>query len=124
MTKRGLFLASSMALLLWVHGGSNYVAGQPSTPPLYHAIRNGDLKQIKTLLDKGANPNVPDNLGYAPLMHALLTEVSSLELVKLLLEHGADAKAKAKDGFTALSFAKRKGWHEVVMLLVKAGATE
>ena len=57
-------------------------------------------------------------------MHAVLTETSSLELVMLLLEKGADAKVKAKDGLTALSFAKRKGWAEVIALLTKAGATE
>ena len=85
---------------------------------------NGALDIVQVLLTKGANPNVPDSLGYTPLLHAVLTESSSLEMVKLLLEHGADAKVKAKDGLTALSFAKRKGWSEVIALLTKAGATE
>ena len=79
---------------------------------------------MQLLLTKGAAPNVPDSLGYTPLMHAVLTENSSVELVKLLLDHGADAKLKAKDGLTALAFAKRKGWNEVIALLTQAGATE
>lgn len=85
---------------------------------------SGDFSIMQLLLSKGADPNAPDDLGYTPLMHAVLTEASSLELVKLLLDKGADAKAKAKDGLTALSFAKRKGWTEVIALLTKAGATE
>ncbi len=88
------------------------------------AAMSGDLALARLLLDKGATPNPPDDLGYSPLMHAVLTEASSLDVVKLLLEHGADAKVKAKDGLTALTFAKRKSWTEVIALLTKAGATE
>ena len=88
------------------------------------AAMSGDLAVARLLLEKGATPNPPDDLGYSPLMHAVLTEASSLDVVKLLLEHGADAKVKAKDGLTALTFAKRKGWAEVIALLTKAGATE
>ncbi len=88
------------------------------------AAMAGDLAVARLLLEKGASPNSPDELGYTPLMHAVLTESSSLELVKLLLEKGADAKTKAKDGLTARTFAQRKGWTEAIALLTKAGATE
>ncbi len=84
----------------------------------------GEFAIAQWLLSKGANPNLPDSIGYTPLMHAVLTENSSPALVRLLLEHGADAKAKAKDGLTALTFANRKGWTEVIALLTQAGATE
>ncbi len=96
----------------------------PKQDFLTGAAMSGDLAIARLLLEKGATPNSPDDLGYTPLMHAVLTEASSLELVKLLLGHGADAKAKAKDGLTALTFARRKGWTEVIELLTKAGATE
>ncbi|HEX4949648.1 MAG TPA: ankyrin repeat domain-containing protein, partial [Blastocatellia bacterium] len=96
----------------------------PKQDVLTGAAMSGDLAVARLLLEKGASPNSPDELGYTSLMHAVLTESSSLELVKLLLEKGADAKAKAKDGLTALTFAKRKGWTEAIALLTKAGATE
>ncbi|MFN0123405.1 MAG: ankyrin repeat domain-containing protein [Blastocatellia bacterium] len=85
---------------------------------------NGALDIVQLLLSRGTDPNAPDNAGYTPLMHAVLTESSSLELVKLLLDRGADPKVKAKDGLTALTFARRKGWSEVITLLTKAGAIE
>ena len=96
----------------------------PKQDFLTGAAMSGDLAVARLLLEKGATPNPPDDLGYSPLMHAVLTEASSLDVVKLLLEHGADAKVKAKDGLTALAFAKRKGWTEVIALLTAAGATE
>ena len=96
----------------------------PKQDFLTGAAMSGNVAVARLLLEKGATPNPPDDLGYTPLMQAVLTEASSLELVKLLLEKGADAKAKAKDGLTALIFAKRKGWTEVIALLTQAGATE
>ena len=96
----------------------------PKQDFLTGAAMSGDFAVARLLLEKGATPNPPDDLGYSPLMHAVLTEASSLDVVKLLLEHGADAKVKAKDGLTALAFAKRKGWTEVIALLTAAGATE
>ena len=96
----------------------------PKQDFLTGAAMSGDFAVARLLHEKGATPNPPDDLGYSPLMHAVLTEASSLDVVKLLLEHGADAKVKAKDGLTALAFAKRKGWTEVIALLTAAGATE
>jgi len=43
-------------------------------------------------------------------------------IVKLLLGKGADVNAKAKDGWTALMIASRKGHQEVVNLLKAHGA--
>lgn len=46
------------------------------------------------------------------------------DMVKLLIEHGADVNAKARDGTTALGNARSFGWSEVAALLEQAGATE
>ena len=40
-----------------------------------------------------------------------------LAIVKLLLERGADATIRDKDGWTALDYARQKGKSEVVALL-------
>jgi len=47
------------------------------------------------------------------------------EVVKLLLEKGADVNVKTNDGkWTALGLAKLKGHTDIVQLLEKAGAKE
>ncbi|RMD79282.1 MAG: ankyrin repeat domain-containing protein, partial [Lentisphaerae bacterium] len=47
-----------------------------------------------------------------------------VDVVKILLEHGADVNAKCKKGKTALMFASEKGYQEIVELLKDAGATK
>jgi uncharacterized protein len=46
------------------------------------------------------------------------------DVVKLLLEKGADANVKSVNGKTALDAAKRMGYTDIVQLLEKAGAKE
>jgi ankyrin repeat protein len=47
-----------------------------------------------------------------------------LQMVLLLLEHGADAKFIAPSGHSALSLAANRGHKEVESMLRKAGVTE
>lgn len=96
----------------------------PKDQFLYGPAMTGDLALARLLLDKGATPNLPDGDDFTPLMVAVITEDSSLEMVKHLLERGADPKVKTKAGWTALTFAQRKGWTEAIALLTKAGVTE
>ena len=124
-----------------------------SSDAFYSAIRDNDLAQLQTLLKSGANPNVPDPRGGAtPLMYAaavgsveamtrlidgganvnaansqgataLMWGATEMAKVRLLLGRGADAKAVAKSGKTALALAAasdRSG--DIVRLLLTNGA--
>ncbi len=63
---------------------------------------------VKLLLDNKSNPNVVDNgEHFSPLMHAAAE--GNLDIVKILLEYGADPDLKDVDGDTAESFARQKG---------------
>jgi ankyrin repeat protein len=128
-----------LAVYLIEHGADVNKANKGNWSPLYLAtdnrnIEGGDfpvpkpdmdhLEYIKFLLDHGANPNVhvKDNTltrtiftmqwfleaGATPFIRA--AQSSDLELMKLLLAHGADPLAKTDHGDTALTAAAGVGW--------------
>ena len=52
---------------------------------------------VRLLLEAGANPNVPGgDENYTPLHDAV--EAGHVEIVKLLIERGADKKLRDKNG--------------------------
>lgn len=70
---------------------------------LYSAIRANDLKQLRTLLEGGANASTAGPEGVTPLMAA--AEIGSVDAMKLLIDHKADVNAKNAAGSTALMWA-------------------
>jgi len=71
---------------------------------------------VMLLLSRGAEVDVQGKLeGFTALMTAAAE--GQLEVVRYLLDHGADRSLEDKDGDTALSFARQKGHAEVVELL-------
>jgi ankyrin repeat protein len=71
---------------------------------------------VKLLLDHGANPNLIDREEhFTALMYAAAE--GQLDVVKLLLANGADAKLKDVDGDNALTFAANNKHFEVVSTL-------
>jgi len=78
-----------------------------------------DLEGARWLLDHGANPNLPSARGWLPLHHALMRD-NSLDMIALLLDHGADP-AVAKDGMHAAARAARRGRGDVLALFARRG---
>ena len=69
-------------------------------------------KTVKALLDKGAEPNVVDSdEHFSPLMHAAAE--GNLDVVKLLMEYGADHSLTDVDGDNAEFFARQAGHEQV-----------
>jgi ankyrin repeat protein len=85
---------------------------------LYAAIRANDLRQLKTLLDAGASPNVQGPEGITPLMAAAV--VGSVDAMKVLLDGRADVNARNAVGSTALIFSVTDA--KKVRLLLDHGA--
>lgn len=68
------------------------------------AVSAGDLNKTKELIEKGADVNAPDSgTGVTPLILASLR--GHIEIVKLLLDNGADISATSKRGVTAVMAA-------------------
>merc|ERR1719408_1120528 len=67
---------------------------------LVNSARVGDLGNIETALEMGADINCrPDASGQTPLMAAALS--GQAEAVEVLLQKGADVSVGEKDGYTA-----------------------
>lgn len=141
------------AELAGAHADLN-VTDPDGTSALEFAIINGHYDVAKVLVDKGADPNLPDRSGMTPLyaavdMHTLgstfgrpdppLTVIDgSVEMVRYLLAHGADANARLKDrvlkrvynpgdarlgeGSTPFLRAARGGDAQVMRILLDGGA--
>lgn len=68
----------------------------------------GDFSTVKYLIEKkGANINCTDVNGYTPLMHAVIG--GQLQIIKYLIEAGADIDIKNIYGKTVLDIMKEKG---------------
>lgn len=87
------------------------------SPALWSAIVNRNALQVRTALKEHPNLEATDASGWTPLLAAAGT--GEVEIVKMLLDGGADVDGRAKGGWTPLLFAARKGRAEVVRLLVK-----
>jgi ankyrin repeat protein len=109
--------------LLAVHANLDAQDSQGATA-LMRAIERPDDKikpprkineTLRTLLDSGANPNLPDHEGYTPLMWAVRWR--NPEAARLLLAAGADPAAATPVGETARSLADGLGDTETLALL-------
>ena len=91
--------------------------------PLIQAVKDNDLQAVQNLLADGADVNArdTDSKGNGTIL-GLAAYNGYTEIVKLLLETGADLGAKTKKGATALIAAAEKSNVEVIKLLLAHGA--
>jgi Ankyrin repeats (3 copies)/Ankyrin repeats (many copies) len=80
-----------------------------------------DIDGVRLLLAHGIDLNVKDARGWIPLHHALQRD-NALEIIELLLDHGADA-AITKDGRSAVALAARRGRGDVLEALERRGTS-
>ena len=100
---------SPIAKLLVAHGADCRAKNRRGAQPLHYAADANhwdpapQAETIEYLLSAGADPNVLDNTGVAPLHRAVRTR--SLPAVRALLDGGANPKAPNKTGSTPLHLA-------------------
>jgi ankyrin repeat protein len=90
---------------------------------LMFAAPYGTPVLVRTLIDAGAKVNARDIRDMTPLMLAVSSETQDPAVVRVLLEKGADVKAKSNLGETALDWAKKFGNPAVIRMLEDAGGT-
>jgi ankyrin repeat protein len=88
--------------------------------PLQWAVYEGDVAEVRRLLDAGADVSLANDYGATPM--SLAAEVADTEILKLLLAAGADADSPNAEGQTALMTVARTGNVEAAELLLEHGA--
>lgn len=114
-----------IASMLVESGSDIHAKTKENGTVLYQACMNGHPDVVKYLLEKGAvsDINIADDFAkWTPLIAAV--NVDNIEIVKLLLENGADVNHRDKINSTALKYAKIRGNKDIVKLLKQYGGVE
>ena len=136
-----------LAKQLLEHKADPNVAGPDGVTALILAAQSDQPEIVKTLLQNRAEPDTEDHNGWTALSTAayhgsakcvqILADRSKTDLsrgllfaalaehkdvVKILLDYGAEVDSRSSDGRTPLMLAASKGNKEIVNMLLQAGA--
>jgi len=92
---------------------------------LIPACHYGHVEVVRELLKTKIDINHVNNLGWTALLETIILGdggAKHVEIMALLLEHGAKANLADRDGVTPLEHARRRGYTEMVQLLQKSAA--
>jgi ankyrin repeat protein len=101
-------------MIMWPFGSSK-------RKTLSHAVLAGEIRDVRKMLEQGADPNRYDPDDDAlPLEYALNL---GPEMVQLLVAHGAHVNIPSqRNNATLLSIAEARGYVDVASILRRAGA--
>jgi len=85
--------------------------------PLAIAIVKGDIETVKKFIEYGADIDQKSN-GMTPLMIA--ARYNQVEIIKLLLDKGANYKIMDERGLTALKYAQLSNATQAAAMLIQA----
>jgi ankyrin repeat protein len=91
---------------------------------VFAAVKAGDSRKLRSLLESGASISATDKHGFTPLYWAI--QLNHASIVELFLAHGADVNEQFPGGSTPLLSALQvegSGKATVVKCLVKRGAS-
>jgi ankyrin repeat protein len=94
---------------------------------LIPACERGHVEVVRYLLaESDVDVDHVNNLGWTGLLEAIILadgDAAHQEIVRLLLEAGADPELADRDGVTPLAHARARGQAEIVAILLEGGAT-
>ncbi|KAF7952197.1 uncharacterized protein EAE97_001694 [Botrytis byssoidea] len=108
-----------------VEAGAPTTASEGSRPPLWFSVDYLNKEICELLLKHGADPNWKAGSDHAPILTRAVQRGGNVELVKLLLDNGADINVIDESSElknSVISTAAEFGWTEVVKLLAERNA--
>jgi ankyrin repeat protein len=110
--------------LLLEHGADGKAKTDAGLTALHFAAFNGNLAMVKLLLEAGASSNVADDRGLTPLMMTANSKSKNPEVVRMLLDRGADRQSKDELGRSAADWARIGAHPEIVKMFPSPAALE
>lgn len=99
---------------MWLFSSKKYKS-------LSHAVLAGDIRAVRKMLVKGADPNKCDPNDNAYPIHYALNH--GPKMVQLLVDYGVDVNVPSpRNDAMPLAFAEAHGYTDVALILKKAGA--
>ena len=86
----------------------------------FEAAASGDFAKVCAEVAKGANVNIANGDGRTALMRS--AKRGHTDIVRYLIDNGADPRKRDKNNKTALMGAAKKGHVDICRMLVHAGA--
>ncbi|XP_044000972.1 uncharacterized protein LOC122847395 [Aphidius gifuensis] len=87
------------------HGANiNFVDIPDGYPALYYAVENKNEKIVNMLINRGANINLRYGEDNRTVLCSAVQTIGDIEMIKLLLEKGADVNCQNKSGSTPLNY--------------------
>ena len=91
------------------------------------ASERGHVAYVRRVVETGIDVNHVNNLGWTALLEAVILGDGGRahqEIVRILLDAGADPSIADGDGVTALQHAEQRGYREVVRILTDHHVTD
>lgn len=117
--RRVLGACAFSAILL---GTPAWAAPEDQVRAFFRAVEMDDGRTVRTLVDKGVDPNTPNPAGGEPALVVAVREGAMRAFKVLLASPGIRVDAPAANGNTALMMAAYKHNREAAATLIKQGA--
>jgi len=107
--------------LQWAYAdvAKKFIGTGVKIPALHNAVLEGDLAEVRKIVESGTDVDTKDKFGWTPAYWAL--SAGQKNIAEYLLNKGADVTAKTNDGCTLLHQACKAGFMEIAGQLIAKG---